>query len=92
MTLYVLTYDVRSTNHDYQPLWDQLNKWGAAHLQNSVWLADLTGKASEVRDAMKKHMHADDTACAIQIFSNSDWATSHARKTGTNWLSSHCNQ
>jgi CRISPR/Cas system-associated endoribonuclease Cas2 len=54
MSLYVITYDVRTKNRDdYQSLYDQLNEWGAAHLQNSVWLADMNGTASAVRDALR---------------------------------------
>jgi CRISPR/Cas system-associated endoribonuclease Cas2 len=89
MTLYVIAYDVRAKNHEYQSLYDQLNEWGAAHLQNSVWLADLNGTAAAVRDSLRRHMHPDDTVCVIQIFSNSGWATWAARKTGTDWLKSH---
>jgi CRISPR/Cas system-associated endoribonuclease Cas2 len=89
MTLYVITYDVRAKNPEYQSLYDQLNEWGAAHLQDSVWLADLNGTAAQVRDALSAHMHPDDTICVIEIFSNSGWATRHARKTGNDWLKSH---
>jgi CRISPR/Cas system-associated endoribonuclease Cas2 len=89
MTLYVITYDVRAKNPEYQSLYDQLNEWGAAHLQNSVWLADMNGTAAAVRDALRRHLHPDDRVCVIQIFSNSDWATWKARKTGTDWLTSH---
>jgi hypothetical protein len=86
MSLFMITYDVRAKYHQYQALYDQLEKWSAAHLQDSVWLASLNGSAKEVRDSLKRHMHADDTACVIQIFPNSDWATDHARKTGSDWL------
>ncbi|MFI4986215.1 MAG: hypothetical protein ACHQF3_02145 [Alphaproteobacteria bacterium] len=86
MSLYIITYDERAKYHQYQPLYDQLNSWGAAHLQNSVWLAALNGTAAQVRDQLHAHMHPDDTLCIIQIFNNSDWATSKARKTGNDWL------
>ena len=86
MTLYLLSYDVRATNHSYQPLYDQLADWDAAHLQNSVWLANLNGTAAAVRDAMRAHMHADDTVCVIQLSDGADWATVHARKVGVDWL------
>jgi CRISPR/Cas system-associated endoribonuclease Cas2 len=89
-SLYVLTYDVRAKNHDYQPLYDLLGTWGAAHLQNSVWLADMNGTAQAVRDAMMAKMHKDDTACVIQIFKNSGWATQNARTDGVQWLKDHC--
>lgn len=89
MSLFVISYDVRTTNHQYQPLYDQLNAWKAAHLQNSVWLADLNGTAAAVRDTLKKHMHPDDTLCVLQIFANSEWATQNAKKEGVDWLKAH---
>lgn len=87
MTLYVLTYDVRATNHDYTRLYALLNSWKAAHLQDSVWLADMTGAAAAVRNAMRTHMHPDDTVCIIQLpAAGANWATIHARPEGTAWL------
>jgi CRISPR/Cas system-associated endoribonuclease Cas2 len=91
MTLFVLAYDVRATNHQYQPLYDQLNAWSAAHLQDSVWLADLNRTAADVRNAMMAHMHTNDTVCVIQLpTAPFDWATSYARQTGMDWLEARC--
>jgi hypothetical protein len=62
MALYVLTYDERASHqHDYGRLYELLDLWKAAHLQNSVWLVDRSGTAAQVRDAMKTHMHTDDS-------------------------------
>jgi hypothetical protein len=81
---------VRLKNHDYQSLYDQLKDWSAAHLQNSVWLADLNGTAGAVRDVLKDHMHSDDTICVIELPEPiQGWATWKARKTGTDWLKAH---
>lgn len=90
MALYVLTYDVRATNHDYTRLYELLRAWGAAHLQDSVWLAELNMGSAAIRDAMKAHMHADDTVCVVRLPSPiSDWATSKARSEGNDWLNNH---
>jgi len=90
MPLYVITYDERAKTRNYQPLYDQLNSWGAAHLQNSVWLANLKGPAATIRDLLRAHMHADDTVCVVQLpASGADWATHNARPVGVNWLRSH---
>jgi CRISPR/Cas system-associated endoribonuclease Cas2 len=86
MTLYIITYDVRSKSHNYQPLYDRLNEWGAAHLQNSVWLASLNGGPAEVREALMALLHRDDTVCVIQLTTGLGWSTQNARSTGTNWL------
>jgi hypothetical protein len=90
MALYIITYDIRTRpGHDYQPLYDLLTAWRAAHLQNSVWLVESNNRASVVRDSLLRHMHRDDTFCVNQIFSNSDWATWNARREGVDWLKPH---
>jgi CRISPR/Cas system-associated endoribonuclease Cas2 len=89
MALYIITYDERAKHRDYKPLYDQLNAWRAAHLQNSVWLVDLTSNTSQIRDTLLKHMHPDDTVCVIQMFPNSNWAAINARPAGVDWLKSH---
>jgi hypothetical protein len=79
----VLTYDERASHqHDYGRLYELLDLWKTAHLQNSVWLVDRSGTAAQVRDAMKTHMHTDDTICVVEISPTGDWATLSARETG----------
>lgn len=89
MALYVLTYDVREKNHDYTKLYEPLESWKAAHLQNSVWLVDRSSTAAQLRDAMKTHMHSDDTIGVVELSPTGDWAALKARQTGTDWLKSH---
>lgn len=89
MTYYVISYDVRATNHEYQPLYNQLNGWGAAHLQNSIWLANLRGPSQTVRDILRQHMHPNDTICVLPLAASPDWATISARQTGIDWRKGH---
>ena len=91
MPLFVLTYDVRATHHDYSNLYALLNSWRAGHLQNSVWLADMNGTAEAVRDAMRTHMHKDDTVSVIQLPApgNANWAAINCRPEGITWLKAH---
>ena len=90
MAHFVLTYDVRTTHHDYTSLYAQLEAWRAAHLQNSVWLADLNISAATIRDTMLNHIHQDDTVSVIQLpDSGANWATQNCRPEGVNWLKAH---
>lgn len=92
MPLFVLTYDVRATHHhDYSNLYALLNSWRAAHLQNSVWLADMaSGTAQTIMEAMRAHMHTDDTICVIQLLqAGAQWWSAHCRPEGTAWLKAH---
>ena len=76
MPLYVISYDIRAkTDHDYKPLYDELESMRAAHLLDSVWLAENEGPAAGVCEALKTGMHEDDCISVIEIFQMSDWAT-----------------
>lgn len=87
MSYYIITYDQRIAHRDYTPLYNQLNAWRAAHLQDSVWLADLSGGAAAIRDTLLGHMHKDDTVCVIQLAAPlAEWAVINARPTGLDWL------
>lgn len=91
MTLFVMTYDVRATHHDYTNLYNLLQSWRAAHLQNSVWLADMNGTAEAIRNAMRTHMHQDDTISVIQLpaAGAGSWAAVNVRPEGMTWLRTH---
>jgi CRISPR/Cas system-associated endoribonuclease Cas2 len=89
MALYLISYDVRLKNHDYQSLYDTLNHWKAAHLQNSVWLVESSAAAQVVLQSLQQHVHSDDTICVIELKAGVGWETVHARPTGNAWLSSH---
>jgi hypothetical protein len=71
--------------------YELLNSWRAAHLQNSVWLADMaSGTAQTMLTAMREHMHSDDTVCVIQLpDSGANWQSIHCRPEGVNWLKAH---
>jgi hypothetical protein len=91
MALFVLSYDQSSTYHDYSNLFALLTSWRAAHLQNSVWLVDMNGNAETVRDAMRAHMHTDDTVAVIQLPGPGfgSWAAVQCRPEGITWLRAH---
>ena len=89
MPLFAITFDERKRTHNYKPLYDQLNTWGAAHLQNSVWLVNLNARAGQVRDALFSHMHSDDTVCVIELEQGSSWSAQNVRQTGSDWLTAY---
>ncbi|MGB7101498.1 MAG: hypothetical protein WBD95_22365, partial [Xanthobacteraceae bacterium] len=74
-------------HHDYTNLYSLLNSWRAAHLQNSVWLAELNLGAQATMEAMRAHMHNDDTICVIELpASGAAWWSANCRQEGINWL------
>lgn len=87
MTAYLITYDNHNPR-DYQPLYDLLATWKAVDLAESVWLADLTGDAVSVRNAILSVMQPDDTVAVLQLMPGADWAV-QAKRYAINWLQSH---
>jgi CRISPR/Cas system-associated endoribonuclease Cas2 len=86
MALLVLSYDVRSKEHDYKKLYELLREWRAVPLQNSVWLVDRQGSASDVRDAVKAYTHSDDSIAVMELSPIADWATRNVREEAADWL------
>jgi hypothetical protein len=86
MTLYVITCEERATDHDYKPLYAQLEKWGAAQMQNSVWLLNTNFFPEQIRNAARSLMHENDSVFVITVFKNSAWSSVNVRRTGDDWL------
>jgi hypothetical protein len=87
MALFVISYDLRK-QRNYQPLYDCLNKWGAARLLESLWLAELAGPAAPVRDILTSLIDADDGVAVIELKAPFNWATMRTQQNGTAWLKS----
>lgn len=73
MAHYLISYDLRNSR-DYQPLYDLLKEWNATSILESLWIADLNGKAPAVGDAIKAVVDSDDGICIVEVTSNADWA------------------
>ncbi len=85
MAWYVITYDLRK-QRNYKTLYECLGEWNAVSLLESVWLAELKGPASAVRDILRTHIDGDDGIAVIQLQANFDWSTFGVNATASNWL------
>jgi hypothetical protein len=85
MALYLITYDLRK-RRDYPPLYEALARLKATRLLQSVWLADLVGPASVVRDLLTPYLDADDGIAVIELKSTAQWATLRVNPSGLRWL------
>lgn len=88
MALYAISYDLHK-NRDYDALYEVLRKWKAVRLLESLWLANLTGNAAGVRDALKAALDNDDSVAVIELKRGSDWACIRAKEAGVGWLRSN---
>ena len=69
--LYYLSYDLIKTK-DYQTLYDELDKFGAKRVLESVWCFKYSrDNSSNLRDHFKKFIDSDDKLLVIQ---SDNWA------------------
>ncbi|HUE52206.1 MAG TPA: hypothetical protein VMO80_07700 [Terriglobales bacterium] len=57
MAVFLISYDLRKPDFDYQPLYDALAKIQAKHVQDSVWGVRTTSSATVVYEYLWQHMH-----------------------------------
>lgn len=78
MALFFLNYDLRK-QRNYQPLYDELNKFNAVRILESLWCFNrVNTTAKGLRDHFKQFVDSDDGLCLSEV---SDWATWKALKT-----------
>lgn len=58
MAVFLISYDLRKPDYNYQPLYDALAEIDAKHIQDSVWGVDTASPASGVFDYLWQHMHS----------------------------------
>jgi hypothetical protein len=76
MASFVLSYDLRN-QRDYQPLWDELARFNAVRVLESLWWFErYQTKAAGLRDHFRQFLDQDDGLMVMEI---TDWATIRAR-------------
>jgi CRISPR/Cas system-associated endoribonuclease Cas2 len=81
----LISYDLRN-QRNYNPLYEQLNKWKAKRLLESVWLTELNTTSTSLRDDLKNLVDSDDGIAVIELKSDSMWATVRVKAEGLDWL------
>lgn len=75
MALFFLNYDLRK-QRNYQPLYDELAKYNAVRILESMWCFNRFNTNSEkLRDYFMQFIDADDGICVSEV---ADWATFRA--------------
>lgn len=91
MALFVISYDLRK-QRNYDDLLKQLRDWNCVSPLKSVWFGSLTGSASAVRDALKKHIDNDDGLMVVELKPECDWASVRISEEGNAWLKAKLNK
>lgn len=73
MALYLLTYDLRKEGRDYKTLHDELKKFNAVRILESVWcLNRINTNAKSLRDYFMKFIDEND---GLFVSGITDWAS-----------------
>lgn len=55
--VFLISYDLRKPDYNYDPLYAALDQIKAKHVQDSVWGVRTTSSASDVFDFIWRHLH-----------------------------------
>ncbi len=88
MAQFLITYD-NTAPRNYDAVYRLMANWNAVRLAESVWLANLIGPASTVRDFVVNALQHSDTVAVVELKPGSDWATSHVSATANAWLAAY---
>lgn len=86
MPAFLISYDLHN-RRVYTDLLASLKGWQAVRLHKSLWLANLKGPASVIRDLLKTDIDNDDSIAVIEIPPGSDWATLRVEPGSAEFLS-----
>lgn len=79
MGVYIISYDLRKPDFDYEPLYEALDEVEAKHIQDSVWGVRTDSEAKVVFDYLWQHMHnEEDRLFVIPFDSDSDYKSHRA--------------
>jgi hypothetical protein len=85
MAHFIVSYDLHNQRH-YQPVWTQLEAWGATRLLESLWVLSINLTALQVRDGIQVVIDNDDSVAVVEVKQGSWWANRLARPAGVQWL------
>lgn len=74
MSVFLITYDLRSPGRDYKNLYEaikRLGKW--THPLESVWTVSSGSEATVIRDALVLHMDKNDGLLVLRV-RNAAWS------------------
>ncbi|OYW51155.1 MAG: hypothetical protein B7Y36_18940 [Novosphingobium sp. 28-62-57] len=88
MSIWTVSYDLRSPGRNYEALYKALRSVPFAHILESVWLIEAVGPASRIRDELSKTLDANDGLIVVEIPPNADWAVRSINAASAEWLKS----
>lgn len=85
MPAYMISYDLRNIRN-YDALIRQLRDWNCISPLRSVWLGQLTGTATAIRNHLLPLVDGDDGLIVLELPRGSEWATARVNEQADIWL------
>lgn len=85
MPAYLITYDLRR-QRNYGPLVQQLRQWNCISPLESVWLGQLAGPATTIRDILTRLIDGDDGLMVVELVRGAQWGTNRVNENAGAWL------
>ena len=74
MSTYIISYDLRSPNPDYEGLHEAIKAYGTwAHITQSLWAVETSESAVEVRDYLTTFIEPGDRLFVLRSGSEAAW-------------------
>jgi hypothetical protein len=83
MAVYVVDYDLRQRDRDYDPLIEALKQYESCHALKSTWFIDSALSAAAILTDLRKHVHQNDQIFVLRIHKIGVW---HRNEDCSQWL------
>lgn len=57
MSVYLISYDLRKPDYDYDPVYEELDNLNAKHIQDSLWAVQSDKTAKQLFEILWPHFH-----------------------------------
>lgn len=79
MAVYLICYDLRKPDYDYDPVWAELVSLSAQHIQDTVWAVKSDKSSKELFELLWPHFHNEKDR--LLVSSISSWRGVHLMET-----------
>lgn len=87
MACYIVTYDLRKPDRDYEKLYEAIKSYGTwAHVTESVWAVITARTAPQVRDHLLSFMDSNDRIFVVKSGVEAAWRNPICKN---EWLKEH---
>jgi hypothetical protein len=73
MSVFLVSFDLATGGHDYQPLWSRLREWQARPMFSSSWLIGRATTPSAIYDDLARYLAPKDRLLLVGLTGEAVW-------------------